>query len=87
MTNVKAACRNTCDSCDISDEEGDDVFDRLYPDDNGNTIELSCSWLTQNNAAKNKRINDYCFADDVCETASAVGDSCPVACGFTIGDN
>jgi hypothetical protein len=50
-------------------------------------VELSCSWLTQNKVAKDKRINDYCFADDICETASAVGDSCPVACGFTNGDN
>ncbi|GFH44414.1 hypothetical protein CTEN210_00888 [Chaetoceros tenuissimus] len=86
-THVKAACKKTCDSCDISDAEGDDVFERLNPDENGNTVELSCSWLTQNKDAKEKRIYDYCFADDVCETASAVGDSCPVACGFTNGDN
>ena len=36
----------------------------------------------QSTSAKN-----YCFADDVCETASAVGDSCPVACGFADGSN
>lgn len=82
-----SACRQSCGRCEVEDEEGNKVFDRLNPNENGNTVHLGCSWLTRNKDKKEERISNYCFADDVCETASSVGDSCPVACGFSTGSN
>ena len=84
-THVKSACRLSCNHCEVTDKEGDDVFSLMIS--NGEEITTSCSWLTRNSNATEKRKSKYCFADDVCETASTVGDSCPVACGFWNGSN
>lgn len=87
FTHVRSACRQSCNHCVVEDKEGTEIFARLNPDDNGDIIQLGCSWLTKNSGATEQRKSNYCFADDVCETASIVGDCCPVACGFANGSN
>mmetsp|Transcript_6757 Transcript_6757/g.12722 ORF Transcript_6757/g.12722 Transcript_6757/m.12722 type:complete len:340 (+) Transcript_6757:523-1542(+) len=75
---IKSRCQETCSFCTCKDDNQFE-FPLIYAQGT-----VKCSWLTQSSKpdVTQRRIANYCFADNAKTISSPVGDACTASCGF-----